>query len=153
ARWAARIALACLLCSGVVPGSAADAASPRRQGGDFMVIVNAANPAGELPAAEVSKLFLKHVVRWPSREPVVAIELPLSSPVREQFSQAIHKRSAAMVAAYWQTMIFSGRNAPPPEEPSPATIVGFVGAEAGAIAYVPVGTPLPHSVKVLKVLP
>jgi hypothetical protein len=153
ARRAARTALACLLCAGALAGSAADAAGPRRQGGDFVVIVNVANPAEELSAAEVSRLFLKHVVRWPSGERVVPIELPLSSPVREKFSLAIHRRPAAAVAAYWQTMLFSGRNAPPTEEPSPATIVGFVGAEAGAIAYVPAGRPLPPSVKVLKVLP
>jgi hypothetical protein len=153
--WVARTALAFLLCAGAsaAASAAGDAGAHRRQGDDFMVIVNAANPAAELPAAEVSRFFLKHVVRWPSGERLVPIDLPPSSPVRERFSQAIHKRSVAMVAAYWQTMIFSGRNVPPPEEPSPATIVGFVAAAAGAIAYVPAGTPLPQSVKVLKVLP
>ena len=153
ARWAGRTALACLLCAGALAGSAAHAAKPRGQSDDFMVIVNAGNPVEELPAAEVSKLFLKHVVRWPSGKRVVPIEPPPSSPLRESFSRAIHNRSAYTVAAYWQTMIFSGRDVPPPEEPSPAAIVAFVGAEAGAVAYVPAGTALPPSVKALKVLP
>ncbi len=149
----ARTALVSLLCAGALAGSAAAAGSSHGVGSDFVVIVNAANPAAALNAADISKLFLRHSARWPSGERVVAIEMPQSSPVRESFSRAIHHRSAEAVAAYWQTMIFSGRDVPPPEGPSPAAIVSFVGAEAGAIAYLPAGTSLPRSVKVLKVLP
>jgi ABC-type phosphate transport system substrate-binding protein len=127
--------------------------APRAAAGDFMVVVNAANPQQSMPAAEISRLFLRKSTLWGSGERVMAVDLLEDSPVREKFSKAIHERSASAVKAYWQKMIFSGRDVPPPEKYSVAEVLAYVRANSGAIGYVADDTPLPPGVKVLKVAP
>jgi hypothetical protein len=126
-------------------------AGARAPAADFVVVVNAANPQTALPAAEVSNLFLQKVHKWESGERVRPVDLPETSPARESFSKAIHGRPTAAVKAYWQRMIFSGIDAPPPEKPSAAEVLAYVRANPGAIGYVPAGTQLPEGVKALKV--
>ncbi len=132
---------------------AAGAPSPAAAAADFVVVVNAANPQAALPAAEVSNMFLQKTHRWDSGERVRAVDLPEASPARESFSKAIHGRPTAAVKAYWQRMIFSGIDTPPPEKPTPADVLAYVKANPGAIGYVPAATPLPDGVKALKVAP
>ena len=120
---------------------------------DFVVVINAANSQTALPAAEVSNMFLQKTHQWGSGERVRAVDLPESSPARQSFSRAIHGRPTAAVKAYWQRMIFSGVDTPPPEKPTPADVLAYVKANPGAIGYVPAGTPLPDGVKPLKVAP
>jgi ABC-type phosphate transport system substrate-binding protein len=120
---------------------------------DFVVVVNAANSQTALPAAEVSNMFLQKTHQWGSGERVRAVDLPEASAARESFSRAIHGRPTAAVKAYWQRMIFSGIDTPPPEKPTPADVLAYVKANPGAIGYVPAGTPLPDGVKALKVAP
>ena len=55
--------------------------------------------------------------------------------------------------SYWQKMIFSGRDVPPPEKGSPDEVVAFVRSHGGGIGYVPAGTVLGAGVKVLVVKP
>jgi ABC-type phosphate transport system substrate-binding protein len=128
-------------------------AFPRRaRAGEFYaVIVNAANPLSVLPAAEVSRMFLRKSVRWPDGLLVLPIDLREGSPVRASFSKEIHDRGVDAVKAYWQQVIFSGGGVPPPEEDSGAAVVEYVRSHPGAIAYVSVRTPLGEGVKVLKV--
>jgi hypothetical protein len=132
---------------------AAGTPRPAAAAADFVVVVNAANSQAALPAAEVSNMFLQKTHKWESGERVKAVDLPESSPARETFSKAIHGRSTAAVKAYWQRMIFSGIDAPPPEKPSAAEVLAYVRANPGAIGYVPAGTQLPDGVKALKVTP
>jgi len=120
---------------------------------DFVVVINAANSQTSLPAAEVSNMFLQKTHQWGSGERVRAVDLPEASAARESFSKAIHGRSTSAVKAYWQRMIFSGIDTPPPEKPTPADVLAYVKASPGAIGYVPAGTPLPDGVKALKVAP
>jgi ABC-type phosphate transport system substrate-binding protein len=117
------------------------------------VIVNAANPVSELPADEVSKMFLKKTNRWAGGEAVIPVDLPEQSAVRAAFSTEVHKRQTTAVKAYWQKMIFSGREVPPPEKSSLAELVAFVRANRGAIGYVPAGFEAGSGIKVLKVRP
>ena len=57
------------------------------------------------------------------------------------------------VKAYWQQMIFSGREVPPPEKASAKDVVAFVSANRGGVGYVPAGTPLGEGVKTVDVKP
>jgi hypothetical protein len=145
---AAVLALATLLALAAgTPRPAAAAA------GDFVVVVNAANQQAALPAAEVSNMFLQKTHKWQSGERVRAVDLPETSPARESFSKAVHGRSTAAVKAYWQRMIFSGIDLPPPEKRSAAEVLAYVHEHPGAIGYVPAGTQLPEGVKALQVTP
>jgi ABC-type phosphate transport system substrate-binding protein len=117
----------------------------------YVVIVNQANPLSSLPAAEVSRIFLKRSDRWPDGELILPIDLREGSPVRESFSKEVHDRSTAAIRAFWQQVIFSGRGLPPPEKETSADIVEYVRSHRGGIGYVSVRTPLGAGVKVLKV--
>jgi hypothetical protein len=116
----------------------------------FEIIINAANPVPALPAAEVSRYFLHATRKWPSGLGILPVDLPEDSPVRDAFSHEIHGKSTSAVKAYWQRLIFSGRDVPPPEK-SAAEAMGYVRSQVGAIAYVAAGTPLGSGVKMLKV--
>jgi ABC-type phosphate transport system substrate-binding protein len=128
------------------------AGGPLVAGDAFEVIVNAANPSAVLPAPEVSRMFLHKALQWPNGLRVVPIDQPEDSPARDAFSRAVHGKSAAAVKAYWQRMIFSGRDVPPPERAS-AEVLSLVRSDLGAIGYVLPGTPLGDGVKVLKITP
>ena len=125
----------------------ASAAAPA----DFVVVVNAGNPATGLSVAELSQMFLQKTPRWPSGEKVMAVDLTEDSPAREAFSKAILDRPTSAVKAYWQKMIFSGRDVPPPEKTSSADVLAFVRSNPGGIGYVPAGTDLPSGVRALQV--
>jgi ABC-type phosphate transport system substrate-binding protein len=128
-------------------------ARPAVAAGSFVVIVNAANPASHLDARQISDLFLKKVTTWPDGTKAAPVDLTDGAPARASFSQAIHHKSVPAVGVYWQKMIFSGREVPPPEKASPEEVVRFVKSRQGAIGYVPVGTELDPGVKVLAFIP
>lgn len=119
----------------------------------FLVIVNTANPTARLSAQEVASVFTKKTLRWPTGEEILAVDLKDPSAARDSFSRVVHEKSTAAVKAYWQKMIFSGREVPPPEKASSAEVVAFVRANRGAIGYVAADTPLGEGVKVVKVAP
>ncbi|SRR5260370_36964914 len=129
---------------------AAGGSPPARAAEGFVVVVNAANPVSALPAEEVSRYFLHKALRWPNSTPVAAVDLVEDAPARDAFSRAIHQKSTSAVKAYWQRLIFSGRDVPPPEKSS-AEALSFVRSNPGAIAYVAPGTPLGDGVKPLRV--
>jgi ABC-type phosphate transport system substrate-binding protein len=120
--------------------------------GGFLVVVNAANPVESLPAVEVSRIFMHRVLQWPSGMQVSAVDLPEDAPARVAFTRAVHGKTVASIKGHWQTMIFSGRDVPPPERSS-AEVLGFVRSEVGAIGYVAPGTTLGDGVKILRVTP
>jgi len=126
---------------------------PAAAAADFVVVVNTANQQAALPAAEVSNMFLQKTHQWQSGERVRPVDLPEASPARESFSKAVHGRSTAAVKAYWQKMIFSGIDLPPPEKRSAAEVLAYVHDHPGGIGYVPAGTQLPEGVKALQVTP
>jgi ABC-type phosphate transport system substrate-binding protein len=115
----------------------------------FYVIVNNANPISSMEAKEISKLFLKKANQWPNGQPVLPLDQPESSPIRENFSKAIHGKTIASLQAYWQQQIFSGRSIPPPVKNSDSEAITYVKGNPNAISYV--SSPPDCGVKVLKV--
>jgi ABC-type phosphate transport system substrate-binding protein len=120
---------------------------------DVVVVVNVANPVSSLPADEVSKLFLKKASKWPDGGKVLPVDLVETSALREAFSKQIHGKGSAAIKAYWQKMIFSGQDVPPPEKSSIAEALSYVRGNSGAVGYAPAGADLGPGVKVLKVTP
>jgi ABC-type phosphate transport system substrate-binding protein len=102
----------------------------------FRVIVNPANPVTSLRETEVARLFLKKTVAWPTGAPVAAVDQERTSSVRRVFSLEVHAKDPDAIVAHWQTMVFSGRDTPPPVKASDASVVDFVRANPGAIGYV-----------------
>jgi ABC-type phosphate transport system substrate-binding protein len=120
---------------------------------DVVVVVNAANPVSSLPAEEISKLFLKKTSKWPDGAKVMPVDLVDTSALREAFSKQIHGKGAAAIKAYWQKMIFSGQDVPPPEKASIVEALSYVRGNSGAVGYAPAGADLGPGLKVLKVSP
>src|SRR5512147_1750013 len=94
-------AFAALVCL-ALPVRAAD--------GGYKVIVHADNPTTSLTRAEVARLFLKKVSSWPDKKPVVAVDQERTAPVRQAFSADVHQKDPDGVSAYWQVLVYSGRD-------------------------------------------
>jgi ABC-type phosphate transport system substrate-binding protein len=118
----------------------------------FQVVVNANNPVTEIKQDVLSNYFLKKITRWDDGTTIHPTDLPAGSAVREAFSHAVHGKSVASVAAYWQQQIFSGRGVPPPEKGNDAEVAAFVRADPGAIGYLSAG-PTPPGLKTVQVTP
>lgn len=102
----------------------------------FVVIVNPRNPYRALDRTFVAEAFLKKTTRWPDGEVIKPVDLPSRSRTRARFSEDVLKRSVAAVRSYWNQMIFSGRDVPPPELSSDDEVVKYVLTHAGAVGYV-----------------
>ena len=117
---------------------------------NFKVIVNTSNSVATMSKAQTSKLFMKKKTKWENGSKVVPVDLAESSPVRVEFSKAIHGKSVSSIKSYWQKLIFSGRAVPPSMKASDSDVVAFVKANPGAIGYVS-GKAAVADVKILKI--
>lgn len=113
----------------------------------FVVVVNAANPVTEITSEDLSNLFLKRQIKWPTGIGVVPVDQDERAQVREPFSRQVHGRAPVAIRAYWQQQVFSGRDVPPVEKSSDAEVLRFVAETPGAIGYVRRGISLPADVK------
>ena len=118
----------CLLAAG------GRAEAPRAP--EYLVIVNAANPASLASRKFLSDAFLKKTTRWSGGELIRPVDQSADSAVRRRFSEQVLERSVTAVRSYWQQVIFSGRDVPPPELSGDGTVLDYVKNHAGAVGYV-----------------
>ena len=102
----------------------------------YKIVVHTSNPMTQATRLKIGEIFLKRVYRWPEGQPILPVEPPGKSPVRQRFSLEIYGKQVLAIAAYWQQQIFNGRGVPPPEKPTDADIVAYVRETPGAIWYV-----------------
>jgi ABC-type phosphate transport system substrate-binding protein len=131
----------------LLTGGAASQEAPA----DFQVIVNSNNPVKKLKASTVSDMFLKKVTTWPQGGTVQPVDLPATNHTRISFSEAIHGRSVASIKSYWQQLIFSGRDVPPPEKADEDEVIEFVAANPNAIGYISTSYGIGGPVKQIKI--
>ena len=115
----------------------------------FVVVVNATNPASNIPKSELAALFTKKTQEWEDGTPVYPVDLPGEDPTREAFTLAIHGKSPRAIRAYWQQQIFAGRQVPPPERESDEQVLAYVRTTQGAVGYVRATARLGPGVKVV----
>jgi ABC-type phosphate transport system substrate-binding protein len=108
------------------------------QGGGYKIVVNPSNPLTSMSKDDVARIFLKKSTKFPDGRGASPVDLPVSSPVRESFSNNIHGKPASAVDAYWQQQIFSGRDIPPAQK-GEAAALNFVRSNENGIAYVSAG--------------
>ncbi len=118
----------------------------------FLVVVHAGNPEPAIDRSTLSKMFLAKRREWEGGGPVRVIDRTADSTVREAFSDMIHQRSVTEIKSYWQRMLSSGRDTPPPEVGSDGEVLDFVRGHPGAVGYVDSDTALDAGVKALAVL-
>ncbi|CAN7434392.1 phosphate ABC transporter substrate-binding protein [Duganella sp. LjRoot269] len=128
--------------------SAAGAARPA----ELVVIVSARNPLSVLRPEQVVDIFLAQTGRFPGGDEAVALDLPLGSPLREEFYSRVAARSPALMKAYWTKMVFTGRGQPPRELASSAAVRRMVADNPSMIGYID-RSALDASVKAVLVTP
>ncbi len=106
------------------------------RGDSFRVIVHPKNPVHDIERAELARVFLKKVTRWPDETTARPVDLRQNAEARREFSEAVLGRSVGAVRSYWQQAIFAGRDTPPPELDSDEAVVKYVLANRGAVGYV-----------------
>jgi ABC-type phosphate transport system substrate-binding protein len=109
---------------------------------ELKVVVHPSNAARAAAKAFLADAFLKKVTRWPSGETIRPLDQRPDTAVRRSFSRGILKRTVAAVRSYWQQRIFSGRDVPPPELDSDASVIAYVERTPGAVGYVSSGAKL-----------
>jgi hypothetical protein len=129
-----------LLCGGM-----ADAA-------ELVVIVSAKNPLSTMRADQVAAIFLSQSGRFPGGDDAQALDLPLGSPLRDEFYRTVTSRTPALMKAYWTKMVFTGRGHPPRELASSVAARRLVAENPAMIAYIDKAA-LDSSVKVIQVTP
>ncbi|HEX3693974.1 MAG TPA: phosphate ABC transporter substrate-binding protein [Polyangia bacterium] len=117
----------------------------------YRVVVNPQNSATSVDRKFVVDAFLKKITRWPDGEIIRPVDLSPDSPARGRFSDEIIKRSVSAVKSYWQQLVFSGREVPPPEMDSDEDVIRYVLRFPGAIGYVSGAANAEH-VKVVTIL-
>lgn len=105
---------------------------------DFVVIVNANNPANSISKSELSKIFLKKTSKFSSGSNAVPVDLA-DGAARESFSKEVLSRSLSAIKNYWSQQLFSGASFPPEEKNTDAEVVSFVSSEPGGVGYVSAG--------------
>jgi len=131
----------------VLASSLAPAARTSDEG--YQVIVPAGLAMAEMPRAEVARLFLRQVGKWPQGAAVLPVDQSARSPVRQAFTRGVLKQPLPAVEAYWQRQIAAGQ-APPPVKTSDAEVLAYVAGTPGAIGYVSAGVELTPGVKALR---
>ena len=102
----------------------------------FKVIVNSSNTIDTIERGFLSGVFFKKIKQWPNGGYVQPVDLGPSSPAREAFSSKVLGRSVLGIKNFWQQLIFSGRDIPPPEFLSEDEVIKYVVKNKNAIGYV-----------------
>jgi ABC-type phosphate transport system substrate-binding protein len=103
---------------------------------ELVVIVSARNPVTALRPEQVAEIFLAQTGRFPGGEQAVALDLPVGSPLRDEFYDRMAAKSPALMKAYWTKMVFTGRGQPPRELASSAAVRRMVADNPAMIGYI-----------------
>lgn len=120
--------LLCCLLLALLAGAATAA--------DLVVVVSARSPITVLRLEQVADIFLSEATRFPDGGEVVALDLPIGSPLRDDFYQRVANRTPALMKAYWTKKIFTGRGQPPRELPNSQAVRKLVADNPTLIGYI-----------------
>lgn len=120
--------LLCCLLLALLAGTATAA--------DLVVVVSARSPITTLRVEQVADIFLSEATRFPDGGEVVALDLPIGSPLRDDFYQRVANRTPALMKAYWTKKIFTGRGQPPRELPNSLAVRRLVADNPTLIGYI-----------------
>jgi ABC-type phosphate transport system substrate-binding protein len=118
---------------------------------DLVVIVSARSQVGALRPDQVAAIFLGQTARFPDGVEAVPLDLPLGSPLRDEFYLRVASKSPALLKAHWSKMVFTGRGQPPGEATDSASVRRRVADNPELIGYIERGA-LDASVRPVLVL-
>lgn len=114
----------------------------------YVVIVHPDNPIISLTEADLKNIYTKKLVVWPDGVAIRPVDRDDESLSRKSFVELALHSTLANQKQYWQRIIFSGVNVPPPELYSDEAVIRYVLTHRGAIGYVHRHTKL-RSVKII----
>ncbi|RFP16233.1 MULTISPECIES: phosphate ABC transporter substrate-binding protein [unclassified Duganella] len=103
---------------------------------ELVVIVSARNPLAALRPDQVADIFLAQTGRFPGGDEAMALDLPLGSPLRDEFYSKVAAKSPALMKAYWTKMVFTGRGQPPRELANSIAVRKMVAENPSLIGYI-----------------
>ena len=103
---------------------------------ELVVVVSARSPITTLRVEQVADIFLSEATRFPDGGEVVALDLPIGSPLRDDFYLKVANRSPALMKAFWTKKIFTGRGQPPRELPNSQAVRKLVADNPTLIGYI-----------------
>ena len=115
----------------------ASTSAPAAPTSQFRIIVHRENPVTSLTIPVLQRIFRKQTRMWPNGESIVPVDWDATSPVREDFSQKVLRRSVREVAEFWVQQSITQGLTPPTTLKSARAILRFVASVPGAIAYAP----------------
>lgn len=118
----------------------------------YVVIVNVDNPITVLDHTTLTNIFLRRLTHWPNGETIRPVDRADNSDLRKMFVSDIFNQSMGAVKTYWQQVIFSGNNVPPPELNSDEAVVRYVQTHRGAVGYIS-SVAASNAVKVITIKP
>ncbi len=116
--------------------------------GEVVVIGHPGIGFSSLSEQTIRDLYLGKTVQLGNGTRVEIIDLPVGHPVRNRFYIDIIGRDPGQMRAYWAKRIFTGKGTPPDTRPDERSVVRWVAAGQGRIAYVSADM-VDDSVKVL----
>jgi ABC-type phosphate transport system substrate-binding protein len=143
------LAVACLPATG---GRAASKEEPAGEEAAYQVIINADNPCASLRLDELAAMFLRTTTQWKDGAPVRPVDQSMTSRARAAFSVDVLGQSSFMIQGYWEQQITTRQIMPPAVKASDEAVIAFVESQTGAVGYVSARTPLPQSVRRLKLV-
>lgn len=117
----------------------------------LLVIASPQVNLDRISTEELASIYLNKKTQWEDGLPVVPVNRPADSSLRDRFSQTVFHRSPREVAEYWNRLRFQGK-LPPLVQTSDQAVLGFVRSVPGAIGYI-AGGRAPEGVKVLARFP
>ena len=106
-------------------------------GGDpAIAVIVGRNPAptGAVSQTLVLGIFARKRQLWNDRSTIVPVNLPVSHPLRRNFSRWVFKKTPEELQDYWNEQYFHGV-LPPPVLASEEAVLRFVASTPGAIGY------------------
>jgi hypothetical protein len=112
---------------------------------DGIVIVVNTKDNVKLSKQELKRLFMGAYIGYE----LTAVILPINHKARIEFNTSIIGLTEDRIQSYWAQMRFSGRRQAPQQLTSTQDIVNHLLNHEGSIAYLPQGTAIPDSLKVV----
>ena len=116
----------------------------------FKVIVNVAQAASTIDKTVLADIYRGKTTRWRDGSRIPPVDHSTQSPLRASFTREILGETIPSAMAYWMRQMSTGAR-PPMVKEKDEDVIGYVVANAGAIAYVAESATLPGTLKVLKV--
>lgn len=102
----------------------------------LVVVVSAHSPVATLRQDQVAAIFLGQSARFPDGAEASPLDLPLGSPLRDQFYLRVTGKTPALLKAHWSKMVFTGRGRPPGDLPDSAAVRHAIAENPSLVGYI-----------------